>query len=173
MKEGKQICETLKAIRSKIASANEIDYTPNECHHEGDCAGTCPACESEMRWLERQLRNRQALGKAVTIAGLSVALGAMSTSCHKIFQQDGFISPTYPPGTEQTNLVNGGNTTQPVTVINNDGDENPNDSIEKYRLMGDVVAMPAPSTQNPDNKTSTQTKKTSKKKNTKKKTTKK
>ncbi|MBO4722970.1 MAG: hypothetical protein J5629_08590 [Muribaculaceae bacterium] len=81
MKRGKKICETLKAIRSEIASANEIDYTPAECHHEGDCAGTCPKCESETRWLERQLRSRQALGKAVAIAGLSLALGSM-TSCH-------------------------------------------------------------------------------------------
>ncbi|MBQ3324445.1 MAG: energy transducer TonB [Muribaculaceae bacterium] len=74
MKQGKRICETLKAIRSEIASANEIDYTPTPCDHEGDCAGTCPACESETRWLERQLRLRHALGKAVTIAGMSVAL---------------------------------------------------------------------------------------------------
>lgn len=81
MKRGKKICETLKAIRREIAVANEIDYSPTECHHEGDCAGTCPKCESETRWLEKQLRNRQALGKAVAIAGLSLALGAM-TSCN-------------------------------------------------------------------------------------------
>ena len=74
MKQGKKICETLKAIRSEIASANEIEYTPIKCTHKGDCAGTCPACESETRWLERQLRLRHALGKAVTIAGVSVAL---------------------------------------------------------------------------------------------------
>lgn len=74
MKQGKRICETLKAIRSEIASANEIDYTPIKCNHKGDCAGTCPACESETRWLERQLRLRHALGKAVTIAGVGVAL---------------------------------------------------------------------------------------------------
>ncbi len=74
MKHGKKICETLKAIRSEIASANEIEYTPIKCTHKGDCAGTCPACESETRWLERQLRLRHALGKAVTIAGVSMAL---------------------------------------------------------------------------------------------------
>ena len=74
MKHGKYICETLKAIRSEIASANEIDYTPIKCDHKGDCDGTCPACEQETRWLERQLRVRQALGKAVTIAGVSMAL---------------------------------------------------------------------------------------------------
>ena len=86
MKQGKKICETLKGIRRDIAVANEIDYQPTECTHEGDCAGTCPKCESETRWLERQLRARQALGKAVTIAGLSVALGAMS-SCNLIGQR--------------------------------------------------------------------------------------
>ena len=74
MKPGKKICETLKAIRSDIARANDIDYTPTPCDHQGDCAGTCPACESEMRWIERQLRVRKALGKAVTIAGVSMAL---------------------------------------------------------------------------------------------------
>ena len=81
MKRSKHICETLKGIRSEIAKANGIDYHPSECNHEGDCKGTCPKCESETRWLERQLRLRQKLGKAVTIAGLSVALGAGATSC--------------------------------------------------------------------------------------------
>lgn len=74
MKPGKKICETLKTIRSDIARANDIDYTPTPCDHQGDCAGTCPACESEMRWIERQLRVRKALGKAVTITGVSLAL---------------------------------------------------------------------------------------------------
>ena len=80
MKQGKRICETLKAIRSEIASANEIEYTPIKCDHKGDCAGTCPACESETRWLERQLRLRHALGKAVTIAGVSVALSVAASA---------------------------------------------------------------------------------------------
>ena len=81
MRRGKHICETLKGIRSEIAQANGIEYRPEECHHEGDCAGTCPKCESETRWLERQLSIRRKLGKAVTIAGLSVALGTTATSC--------------------------------------------------------------------------------------------
>ena len=134
MKQGKQICETLKAIRSEIAIANEIDYQPTECNHEGECAGTCPKCESEMRWLERQLRNRQALGKAVTIAGLSVALGAMS-SCHpKIFQPDGYLEPINTP---QDTVANKGIKTPPSTLIV------PVDSTEEpIQLMGDVACMP-------------------------------
>ena len=80
MKPGKHICETLKSIRKDIAQANDIDYNPVECTHQGDCAGTCPACESEMRWLERQLRHRHSLGKAVIIAGLSLALSSVATA---------------------------------------------------------------------------------------------
>ena len=79
MKRGKQICETLKGIRSEIARANGIDYHPTECTHEGDCAGTCPKCESELRWLERQLSLRRKLGKAVKVAGVILAVGAIAT----------------------------------------------------------------------------------------------
>ena len=138
MRQGKEICETLKDIRRDIAEANEIDYQPTECTHEGDCAGTCPKCESETRWLEKQLRARQALGKAVTIAGLSVALGAMS-SCHpKIFQPDGMV--TMPP--ENTNISapaknnNGGNTppSSRITPASN--------TDEPVQLMGDVECTP-------------------------------
>ena len=80
MEQGKHICETLKDIRKEIAQANDIAYTPIECTHESDCAGTCPACESEMRWLERQLKRRHSLGKAVIVAGLSLALSGVATA---------------------------------------------------------------------------------------------
>ena len=74
--KGKHICQRLKEIRIGIAQANEIDYTPAECTHKGDCAGTCPACENEMRYIERQLLRRQTIGKAAIVAGLT--LGATS-----------------------------------------------------------------------------------------------
>ena len=74
--KGKDICKHLREIRCSVASANEIEYTPAVCTYEGDCTGTCPRCESEMCYIERQLYRRRALGKAVTMAGL--ALGAAS-----------------------------------------------------------------------------------------------
>ena len=74
--KGKDICKQLREIRCQVASANGIDYTPAVCTHEGNCAGTCPACESELRYNERQLNRRRAMGKIVTVAGL--ALGAAS-----------------------------------------------------------------------------------------------
>ena len=74
--KGKQICKALKEIRLNIAQANDIEYTPAECNHKGDCSGTCPQCEKEVRYIERQLLRRQILGKAAVVAGL--AIGATS-----------------------------------------------------------------------------------------------
>ena len=89
MKHGKHICEQLKAIRLDIAHANGIENQPRECHHEGDCAGTCPACESEMRYLEREIARRRSLGKAVLVAGVSLGLMSFaSTSCNQLNKAD-------------------------------------------------------------------------------------
>ena len=74
MKRGKHICDTLKQIRLDIARANGIEYAPRECHHEGDCAGTCPACESEMRYLEREIARRRSMGRVALVAGVSLGL---------------------------------------------------------------------------------------------------
>ncbi len=80
MKRGKKICDTLKEVRMQVAKANDIKYAPTECHHKGDCAGTCPKCEAEVRWLEQQLQLRRQLGKAVAVVGVSMGLAAL-TSC--------------------------------------------------------------------------------------------
>ena len=149
MKQGKHICETLKGIRREIAEANEIDYNPTECTHEGDCAGTCPKCESETRWLEKQLRARQALGKAVTIAGLSVALGAMSSCSPKIFQPDGMVMPPPENGTKvnaPAAATKGGNTPPSARITPASKTDEP------VQLMGDVVHMPDSTTIAPQKK---------------------
>ena len=137
MRQGKHICETLKNIRREIAETNEIDYQPTECTHEGDCAGTCPKCESETRWLERQLRARQALGKAVTIAGLSVALGAMSSCHHKIFQPDGMILPP-----ENGTNVNAPASTKGTNTAPSAGITQVSNTEEPVQLLGDVAIVP-------------------------------
>jgi len=68
----------LKTIRKQVADANEIKYEPRECHYEGECRGTCPACEAEVRYIERQLDIRRQLGKAVAVVGISAGLSALS-----------------------------------------------------------------------------------------------
>ncbi|EGC19404.1 hypothetical protein [Prevotella multiformis] len=71
MKKGKITCKILKSIRRKIADANGISYQPAECHFEGDCTGTCPACEQEIRYLEAQLKVRMSKGWNIKVAGLA------------------------------------------------------------------------------------------------------
>lgn len=81
MKNGKKICETLKQIRLDIAQANGIGYIPRKCHHKGDCAGTCPACDSELMYLDREISRKRSLGKAV-IVGICLGIASLSlTSC--------------------------------------------------------------------------------------------
>lgn len=81
MKRGKKICKTLKEIRLQVARANDIPYEPTECKHKGDCLGTCPKCEEEVRYIEQQLDVRRMLGKAVKVAGVSVGIAALA-ACH-------------------------------------------------------------------------------------------
>jgi len=80
MEKGKRTCEVLKAVRLEIAKANDIKYEPRECHHEGPCAGTCPACEAEVKYLEQQLQVRRMLGRAVMLTGIAVGLTSL-TAC--------------------------------------------------------------------------------------------
>lgn len=77
MARGKQTCKILKEIRRQIAEANGIEFATSECRYKGDCLGTCPKCEAEVRYLEQQLRVRSLAGKAVALAGISAASLAM------------------------------------------------------------------------------------------------
>ena len=74
MARGKQTCKILKEIRKQIAEENDIELVISECTYQGDCKGTCPKCEAEVRYLERELEKRQRMGKAAVVAGLSVGL---------------------------------------------------------------------------------------------------
>ena len=76
MAKGKSTCKLLKSIRQQIADANGISYRPIECHHKGDCAGTCPACEEEIRYLERELKARKGNGFGMKVAGIAAGICA-------------------------------------------------------------------------------------------------
>ena len=89
--KGKKRCKILKEIRRQIAQNNDIEYVTSECKHKGDCLGTCPKCEEEVRYLERELEKRQKLGRTIAVAGLSVALMTSTVGCDDWF--DG-IGPT-------------------------------------------------------------------------------
>ena len=76
MTKGKSTCKLLKDIRQQIADTNGISYQPKECHHKGDCAGTCPACEEEIRYLERELKARKGNGFGMKVAGIAAGICA-------------------------------------------------------------------------------------------------
>ena len=78
---GKSKCKILKDIRRAIAEENDIAFVTSECKYQGDCSGTCPKCEAEVRYLEAELAKRQKAGKAVAVAGIAAALLATTTGC--------------------------------------------------------------------------------------------
>ena len=81
---GKEKCKALKEIRRQIAEKNDIPYVVSQCTHQGDCRGTCPRCEAELRYLERELAIRQGLGKAVAVVGISTSVCAGLTACSPV-----------------------------------------------------------------------------------------
>ncbi len=78
---GKQKCRILKEIRQRIADENDIPFVTKECTFQGDCSGTCPRCESELRYLEGQLALRASMKKKVTVAALCAGMMLATGGC--------------------------------------------------------------------------------------------
>ncbi|MBQ6119298.1 MAG: hypothetical protein IJK98_08705 [Clostridia bacterium] len=98
---GKKKCKILREIRQKIAEENDIPFVTEECRYKGDCKGTCPKCESELRYLEQQLEKRRSLGKAVTVSALAVGMAASFAGCQP--QVSGYLEKD-PPTSETVTL---------------------------------------------------------------------
>ena len=79
--KGKNRCRILKDIRRRIAEENNIEYITTECKYKGDCLGTCPKCEAEVRYLERELERKRSLGYKVSVAGLAAGITLASAGC--------------------------------------------------------------------------------------------
>ena len=77
---GKRKCKILKEIRKQIAKDNDIAFVTSECKHQGNCKGTCPKCEWEVRYLEAELEKRRMAGKQVVVAGIAAAM-VLTSSC--------------------------------------------------------------------------------------------
>ena len=123
MAKGKQTCKILKEIRKQIAAENDIEFVTSECTHKGDCAGTCPKCEAEVRYLERELEKRQRMGKAAIFAGMTLGTAITAASC----------GPLLPPPD--------GMLVEPDDTITATTDTVRNDSTDDiYLLEGDVMA---------------------------------
>ena len=99
---GKSKCKILKDIRRQIAKENDIDLVISECRYQGDCSGTCPKCEAEVRYLEQELRKRQQAGKAIAVAGIAAALVVSAAGCAESKIGGAPLSQTHSSQTETT-----------------------------------------------------------------------
>ena len=128
MNNGKNICKYLKEVRKNIANENNIPLEQEECTFEGECNGTCPHCEAEVQYIEQELSKKgkmNILGKAATIAGLSLSMAACTPKISEPLT--GLII-------DNTNVESDSTQNKPAT-----------DSIieipeKDLRLMGDVCA---------------------------------
>ena len=93
MEKGRAICKVLKDVRQKIANENGISYHPEECHHKGECTGTCPGCEKEIRYLEEQLKNKQHSGLGLKVAGIAAGVCVTVLPMAAMVQPEGSTSP--------------------------------------------------------------------------------
>ena len=117
---GKEKCRILKEIRAEIARRNDIEWVVSECKHKGNCKGTCPKCEQEVRQLEAALAKREALGKTVAVVGISASVALSVTGCVNPFPQptDGVpMGDVMPPETsaEETYIAIDGAIPPPET----------------------------------------------------------
>ena len=133
MARGKQTCKILKEIRRQIAEANGIEFATSECRYKGDCLGTCPKCEAEMRYLEQQLRARSLAGKAVVLAGISAAslamLMPMTSEAQNVQEPHNIMKGSMPVLTDMIT----------VRGIALSGDTLPDGSISKEPLIGATI----------------------------------
>ena len=95
MDKGRTICKVLKDVRQKIANENGISYHPEKCHHKGECTGTCPGCEKEIRYLEEQLKNKQHSGLGLKVAGIAAGVCVTVLPMTAMVQTESKISPDF------------------------------------------------------------------------------
>lgn len=67
-------------MRRSIAEENGIELEMPECTYQGPCRGTCPRCESELRYLENALAERLRMGRTAKVAGIALALASTAAA---------------------------------------------------------------------------------------------
>lgn len=63
-------CTSLRELRRKVARANQIPYDTEECDNLGPCWGTCPKCDEEAAYLDRELQKKKEEGEHIILKGL-------------------------------------------------------------------------------------------------------
>ncbi len=134
---GKKKCKILREIRRQIASENDIPFVTEECRYQGECKGTCPKCESELRYLEAQMEKRRSLGKAVTVSAVALGLATGMAGCGRQPEGDLQVLEGEVPYIEETTDAD---PTEPPEALA--GMIAPETEPEEFELEGDVVYAP-------------------------------
>ena len=143
---GKKKCRILREIRQKIAEENDIPFVTEECRYKGDCKGTCPRCESELRYLEQQLEQRRSLGKKVTVGALALGMAVSVAGCRQISGDylEGDV-PYVEPETEVVSTAGSIAESEPLQgkiAPETDPSEDADPSEGEYVLEGDGLYEP-------------------------------
>ena len=139
---GKSNCKNLKEIRKEIAKNNDIEFVTSEWKYQGDCLGTCPKCEAEVKYLEAELLKRKQQGKNIAVAGLAAALVVTAAGCanEKIPTSSTF-------GTRGKSEITSSSTTPSKPSDNSSLPEETEGKVaptfsSDFELMGDITAPP-------------------------------
>lgn len=98
---GKEKCRILRQIRQEIAEENDIEFITSECKYQGECRGTCPKCEAELRYLEAEMEKRRVRNKRIALAGISVGTILALSGCASVDRIRAAVGkPTEPPEIE-------------------------------------------------------------------------
>lgn len=120
MTHGKNICNQLKEVRKRIAEENDIPLEIEECTYKGECRGTCPRCEAEVRYLENALADRLRLGKVATVAGLALGLATTAAQATEVLPA---VFPDAPSVISDKTHVSGSSIIIRGTVVDDKTDE--------------------------------------------------
>lgn len=133
---GKSKCKILKQIRTQIARENDIEFVTSECKYQGECSGTCPKCEAEVRYLEQELQKRQAAGKKLVVAGLAAAMMLGAAACSAAGEQAPPAQTTQAPSEKETTEA------APETEETNEATEATEITEPSGELMGEPPVWP-------------------------------
>lgn len=159
---GKEKCKILKQIRAEIAKQNDIEWVVEECTHKGNCKGTCPRCEAEVRQLENALARREAMGRTVAVIGISAGLALSLSGCDdSVPSVTSGVMPDTSSNDIQTEVSKGealpDTETKTPALIMGDMVIETEEQTDPFD-MGEVVIIPDEQTQPHDTETEDQTK---------------
>lgn len=68
---GREKCKLLKVLREIIARENNIHFNASGCNYVGECMGFCEKCDSEIRYLEKELQKKILAGEKIQLSNLA------------------------------------------------------------------------------------------------------